>query len=317
MPNTVIALKKSSTPSAVPTGLANGELAINFADGKLFYKNTNGNIVTFSSGTNSFGSINVNGTFVVADSLSDILTLISGTGISISADAINDTITITATGNAVAAFDASNVSNSIAIAAFVQANTARNHANAAFDKANSTSYTSNVVISVTDNTNAALRITQTGNGHAILIEDSTNPDSTPFVVDANGRVGIGTTNPIYNLEIAGSFAAQTKSFVINHQSKSNHKLRYGSLEGPENGVYVRGKANSKIIELPEYWKWLVDEDSITVALTPLGKYQKLFVEKIEDNKIYIKNSLPGKSKINCFYTVFAERKDVEKLVVEF
>jgi len=36
------------------------------------------------------------------------------------------------------------------------------------------------------------------------------------------------------------------------------KLRYGSLEGPENGVYVRGKANQTTIELPDYWTGLVD-----------------------------------------------------------
>ena len=37
----------------------------------------------------------------------------------------------------------------------------------------------------------ALRITQTGTGNALVVEDSTNPDATPFVVDANGRVAIG------------------------------------------------------------------------------------------------------------------------------
>ncbi len=41
----------------------------------------------------------------------------------------------------------------------------------------------------------ALRITQTGTGNALVVEDSTNPDSTPFVVTATGSVGIGTTNP--------------------------------------------------------------------------------------------------------------------------
>ena len=34
--------------------------------------------------------------------------------------------------------------------------------------------------------NTALRITQTGAGNALLVEDSANPDSTPFVVDATG-----------------------------------------------------------------------------------------------------------------------------------
>lgn len=36
-----------------------------------------------------------------------------------------------------------------------------------------------------------VRITQTGTGNALKVEDSANPDSTPFVIDANGRVGIG------------------------------------------------------------------------------------------------------------------------------
>jgi hypothetical protein len=39
----------------------------------------------------------------------------------------------------------------------------------------------------------ALRITQTGAGNALLVEDSTNPDSTPFVVNTNGIVIQGTT----------------------------------------------------------------------------------------------------------------------------
>ena len=42
MSNTVIALKKSDVPYATPASLANGELAINYADGKLFYKNAAG-----------------------------------------------------------------------------------------------------------------------------------------------------------------------------------------------------------------------------------------------------------------------------------
>jgi Chaperone of endosialidase len=41
----------------------------------------------------------------------------------------------------------------------------------------------------------AVRITQTGTGNALLVEDSANPDSTPFVVTATGDVGIGTSSP--------------------------------------------------------------------------------------------------------------------------
>jgi hypothetical protein len=41
--------------------------------------------------------------------------------------------------------------------------------------------------------NTLVRITQTGSGNALLVEDASNPDSTPFVVTADGRVGVGTT----------------------------------------------------------------------------------------------------------------------------
>ena len=67
----------------------------------------------------------------------------------------------------------------------------------------------NVPASITvNNTNPALRITQTGLGHALLVEDSTNPDSTSFVITDLGRVGIGV-NPFlyastYSLNVNGS-----------------------------------------------------------------------------------------------------------------
>ena len=57
-------------------------------------------------------------------------------------------------------------------------------------------FTQGQIISVTDNTNAALRVTQLGTGNALLIEDNTNPDSTPTVIDASGRVVIGHTASI-------------------------------------------------------------------------------------------------------------------------
>jgi hypothetical protein len=44
-------------------------------------------------------------------------------------------------------------------------------------------------------TNNALRITQTGTGNALLVEDSANPDSSPFVINATGQVLVGTTTP--------------------------------------------------------------------------------------------------------------------------
>lgn len=100
MANTVIQLKKSATPSATPSSLANGEIAINYADGKLFYKAANGTIVQFSQGGNSFSTVNANGTLIVAGSGSDILTIAPGSGINIVGDAITEKITISTSSTA-------------------------------------------------------------------------------------------------------------------------------------------------------------------------------------------------------------------------
>jgi hypothetical protein len=134
-----------------------------------------------------------------------------------------------------------------------------------------------------------------------------------FRVTPAGDVGVGVANPGYKLEVAGSFAATTKSFVIPHPTRKGYKLRYGSLEGPENGIYVRGRSKKFIIELPEYWAKLVDADSITVSLTPIGKAQTLWIKDIRDNKVYVGSKCTS---VEYFYMVFAERADVDKLEVE-
>jgi len=115
-----------------------------------------------------------------------------------------------------------------------------------------------------------------------------------------------------NLTIDGTLSATAKSFLIPHPTKEGKQLRYASLEGPENGVYVRGKlTNENIIELPDYWSALVDTTTITVNLTPVGQHQNLFVEEILEDKVIV-----GGDNVNCFYTVYAERKDIDKLKVE-
>jgi hypothetical protein len=114
MANTVIQLKKSATPSAVPSSLENGELAINYADGILFYKAANGTILPFSSGgggggsgNNTFATVNVNGTLLVSDSPTSILTIIPGSGIEVTGYAANDTLSIAAP-SVSSAFDKAN-----------------------------------------------------------------------------------------------------------------------------------------------------------------------------------------------------------------
>jgi hypothetical protein len=118
-----------------------------------------------------------------------------------------------------------------------------------------------------------------------------------------------------NVTINGTLNATAKSFLIPHPSQSGKMLRYGSLEGPENGVYIRGRliGENKIV-LPSYWKDLVDINTLSVNLTPIGNYATHYVESMDQNSVTI-NSILGT--IDCFYIVFAERKDIDKLVVEY
>lgn len=84
----------------------------------------------------------------------------------------------------------------------------------------SLTFTANQIIQVTDNTNAALRITQLGTGKALLVEDSSNPDSSPFVIDASGNVGIGTSSPTNTLQVAGTVKASSQLYVGSNSDDS-------------------------------------------------------------------------------------------------
>ena len=111
--------------------------------------------------------------------------------------------------------------------------------------------------------------------------------------------------------------SKPKPFDMEHPSKGDgYRLRYACIEGPEVGVYYRGRIkNEKKIRLPNYWKDLVHTDSITVQLQPIGAHQDIIVKRWDDEFVYLQAQ--GGLPINCFYHVYAERKDVNPLVVEY
>ena len=119
--------------------------------------------------------------------------------------------------------------------------------------------------------------------------------------------------------LASRFAAadaSPKPFDIKHPSKDGWRLRYACIEGPEVGVYDRGRVrNEKIIKLPDYWKDLVDVESISVQLQPIGSHQDIIVKRWDDQFIYLQAQ--GGMPVNCFYHVYAARKDVNPLYVEY
>jgi hypothetical protein len=122
-------------------------------------------------------------------------------------------------------------------------------------------------------------------------------------------------NGAADLQNFNSISASNKSFDITHPTKGEPwRLRYGVLEGPEHGVYFRGQITENVINLPNYWTGLVDENSYTVTLTPIGSPTQHFIVKIENHKVYIDSE---NGEINCFFLIQAERKDVPKVLLEY
>ena len=129
-------------------------------------------------------------------------------------------------------------------------------------------------------------------------------------------------------KLASRFAvadSKPKPFDIQHPTKGEgHRLRYACIEGPEVGVYCRGRLKeSNVINLPDYWKDLVHEESITVQLQPIGSNQNLVIQEFNNEFIVIAEDstntdlITDLSTIDCFYHVYGERKDINPLIVEY
>ena len=135
---------------------------------------------------------------------------------------------------------------------------------------------------------------------------ATGSNQTPYV---------SVSNAVYVNPSTGTLYAVAKSFRIEHPTKEGKMLVYGVLEGPENAVYARGRlTDSNTIELPEYWDTLVDVNTTTVQLTSIASHQNLFVVEVTGNTILIQEE--NNKPIDCYYYIMAERKDIDKLIVE-
>ena len=108
--------------------------------------------------------------------------------------------------------------------------------------------------------------------------------------------------------------AAKKNFDIQHPNKEGWRLRHTCVEGPESAVYIRGKLDGEhIIKLPEYWKGLIDYDTISVNLTPFGRKDNLYVKDIQEDRIIIAGD--HLTNVKCFYQIWADR--LGKLIVEY
>jgi len=178
----------------------------------------------------------------------------------------------------------------------------------------------NVVIDGDNKTIQALLV----NGDVTIVGNTNQTGNTVQTGTIKASGSITASNFVGSVSTASGKSSGAKAFDIPHPSKEGHRLRHICLEGPETAVYHRGRLKeSNVINLPDYWKDLVHEDSITVQLQPIGSNQNLVIQEFNNEFIVIAEDstntdlITDLSTIDCFYHVYGERKDVERLIVEY
>jgi hypothetical protein len=160
-------------------------------------------------------------------------------------------------------------------------------------------------------TGAAFGVSNNGKAtiaHSLRVGYGENDSTVP---GATYRLDISGDGSVSGTLTANHLTAVTKAFLINHPTKKGKKLQHGAVESPEWSVIYRGKTDKCIIKIPEYWKGLVRKNSVSVILTPINKYQKLFIIKQDNEKIVV-----GGVESEYNFMIIGERKDIEKLEVE-
>ncbi len=87
-----------------------------------------------------------------------------------------------------------------------------------------------------NSSNTAVEIRQLGIGDCLRIEDNTNPDSTPLIVDNNGNLGLGVI-PTNKLDVIGNVVV-TGDLSIKDNA-ANDLFRIAHSNGASNEVYIQ------------------------------------------------------------------------------
>jgi len=101
------------------------------------------------------------------------------------------------------------------------------------------------VVITNSGTSNALRITQTGTGNALLVEDSSNPDATPFVVEASGRTIVGYTAAINFPDFNGTarpFALQ--QIGVSYEASSQGSALFAAVTGNSSYCFAHSRGAS-------------------------------------------------------------------------
>ena len=150
-------------------------------------------------------------------------------------------------------------------------------------------------------------INEPGNSNDFRVESDANTHML-FVDGSANAIGINCSTPGATLAVNGSFTATCKSFLVDNPVTGG-QLKYGVLEGNEHGVTIRGTTCCGTIDLPAEWDWLVDEDSVTAQITPIGSPHTPYIVSQDNKQVIVCSN-------GCYnYNIYGTRKDVEPLEV--
>jgi len=248
MSNTTLQIRHSTVAGNVPSSLANGEIALNSKDGRLFYSTPAGVVTSFSTGPSGLDTeIQFNDAGSVGGS--EKLTFNKTTGLL----TVNGTVRANIfSDDGVDLYDFSNRAFTTANAAFAAANNAtdtyvRNHANSAFAAANSSGVYANAAFAAA---NAATAVNNTQNNsitvalntaNAALAQANTVSTLAPVVYEttSNGTVSTFSLgfNPISREAVMVSISGIIQPTSTYTVDTSDNTISFSEI--PENGELVR------------------------------------------------------------------------------
>lgn len=218
--NTVIQLKKSADTGNTPdaANLAYGELAINYADGKLFYKNDLDQIKSIYL-PNLYETVNVNGTLLVPTSATEILTFKPDNYINVTGVSGNDTIIIGETISPIALY-----ANAMSIASYAHANASYDKANAANIIAQAAFNDSNTRLSTSGGTVSG-SLTVTGN---LTVQGTLTSVNTQVLSVTDSLIELANNNTSDTLDIGfyGNYSNGTSNLFTGLVRSDSDKVYY-------------------------------------------------------------------------------------------